>query len=197
MLSTKPQKRSSKKRRVALVVALVLLALLLSYTVYAKQTDSWPFQAQQTEQASTDDAVTDGEDSINYDPPTDEDTEASQDGKKDITDENTPDTDGTAPDAKKSVAIGVSFADVYEGNVEIRAFVPSVIEGNGTCKATLTNGSQTAIASSPGFIDSRSTQCEPIYIPLSKFPVKGTWKLVVTYTSPTSAGLSESMEVKL
>jgi cytoskeletal protein RodZ len=197
MLSTKPQKRSSKKRRVALIVALILLALLLSYTIYAKQTDNWPFTAPQTEQATSDDTVTDSEDSINYDPPTKEDTEASQDGKKDIPATDPSNPGDTAPEDKKTVAIGVSFAEVYQGNVEIRAFIPSVIEGNGACNATLTNGSQTVKASSPGFIDSRSTQCEPIYIPVSKFPTKGTWKLVVTYTSPTSAGASESMEVKL
>ena len=192
-----------KKLRTPLIILAVILVLALTYGVIAYATKSlWPFQESAADKSSQ--QYTDEDSGINYSPPSDEDIEHSQDAKQKIEDErpNNSNPDGSEATtentgSKKSVGVGVSFADVFENNVEIRAFIPQTIEGTGTCTATLTRGSQSITESAKGFVDSSSTQCEPILIPLSRFTDKGIWNLVVSYKSPSSNGKSGAIEVNI
>lgn len=119
-------------------------------------------------------------------------TDGSLDAKERSTDQDKQssnnDSSSTDSNGAKVVEIGVTYAGVYGQNVEVRAFASGVIEGNGKCTATFTQGSQTVAQSSDAFIDATTTQCGVINIPLSSFPGKGTWKLIVTYASPNSTG---------
>lgn len=99
--------------------------------------------------------------------------------------------------ARKNLPIIIASAGKIDNNVEVRAFVSGIIEGNGTCIATFTKGSLKITRSSKAFIDATTTQCEPISIPSSEFQQNGTWNLVMTYESPDAKGTSESMEVTL
>jgi hypothetical protein len=145
-------------------------------------------------------ADTPDDSSINYEPPTKQEVDSSQDGKKnnDGQSTETPSTSDPATN-KRKVSVGIAFAnyDPDEKAVDIRAFTPDAIEGDGKCTATLTQGSKTVTQSSEAFIDSSSSQCEPILIPASKFGSGGTWKLTVSYVSSKSAGTSPTMEVSL
>src|SRR5690606_31993992 len=60
---------------------------------------------------------------INYDPPTEEEVQEGQNAKKDAYEESgsTP-SDAKNTTSKKQVNVGVSYADIYDGNLEIRAF---------------------------------------------------------------------------
>ncbi len=134
--------------------------------------------------------------SINYSPPTDQEVDASQDGKKN---NDNSSTDPQSEANKRKVSVGIAFAnyDPDEKAVDIRAFTPDAIEGDGQCTATLTKGAQTVTQSSRAFIDFTSSQCEPILIATSKFSSGGTWKLTVSYSSSKSTGISPVMEVSL
>lgn len=189
-------KKSSHKFLFIGIAAILTLAAA-SYFIYGYTTkNTWPFQ--QTYQDSNTSRETN---SVDYSPPSDKDLESNQDAKNSNEskgDNPTQNTDeGSTNTQKRSVEVGISYADAYENNVEIRAFTPGVIEGNGACTATLTQGQQQVTRTVKAFVDSSSSQCEPIYIPVSEFSSKGEWTLQVTYESPTSSGKSESREVTL
>ena len=199
-MTMKIKKRQTSPKQLALVAIAVLLILVVAYGAYAKASTKWPFTPPESSESANDEATN----AVNYDPPTQEDVNSGQDAKRKIiddsnntTDQGSSNTPAQSPTDTKPVSVGVSFADVIDQKVEIRAFTPSVIEGNGKCTATLTKGSRSVSAASTSFIDSSSSQCRPIYIPVTKFPEKGTWNLIVTYTSPTSKGSSEKIEVSL
>lgn len=110
---------------------------------------------------------------------------------------NSTSTSQNSNNDKKVVQVGVTSSTVANGSLTIRAFVQGVIEGTGTCTATLTKAPDTVTASSAGFIDATTTQCTPISINLSDFKETGIWNLVVSYSSDTSNGVSASSEVHI
>lgn len=189
-------KKISHKKTISTIIISVMVLSVLAYGYFSYSKSWWPFE--QSAQNNTE-STSRGVNSIDYSGPTDEDIEHSQDGKKNSTE--TPneglesDKDNTS--AKTSASIGIAFADVVNSSVEIRAFTPSVIEGDGKCTAQLTKGSTEVTESSSAFIDSTSSQCQPIIIPISKFNQSGSWSLVVMYDSSTSRGISDSISVVL
>ena len=188
-LSTHSNKYNSKK--IALIGFLVLtLAVIYFSTAYFTRA-LWPFKGSSKENSSL---LMNGE-KINYSGPTQEERKSSQDSKK-----NSGTTNSTnSPDNKsgQKVAVAVTYSSTHDEIVEVRAFTPSVIEGDGVCHAVFTKGTQTVEATAKAFIDSSTTQCNPIFIDLSKFPEKGSWSLVVSFLSSNASGSSEKIEVKL
>lgn len=184
--------RKSNKKAVLLSVAIILLvALVTTYSVVAYKKSLWPFQPG-TIQVNGDD------DNINYDPPTQQEINDSQNAKKDNLDNDKQDDPSNSTSGNlKSIEVGVSFADVMDGQVEVRAFTPSVVESDGTCTATLTKNSATVTKVSKAFIDSTTSQCQPIKIALSEFQQSGSWSLLVSYKSSKSQGKSEIIEVRI
>lgn len=184
----KINKNSKKRSKIPTFFGLIAIAVVLvtAYGVMAYAQSWWPFSSYTPAQ----------DNSIYYGPPTDHELEHNQDAKKDAyeskTDEQEPETQDL-----KSVEVGISFADVMGDNVEIRAFIPGVVEGDGTCYATLTHQGVNVSESSKAFIDSSTSQCRPIKIPLNKFQMGGQWDLTITYKSSKSQGKSEIIEVEI
>ncbi|MBJ58738.1 hypothetical protein CL689_01090 [Candidatus Saccharibacteria bacterium] len=178
--------KHKKQKKYWLLGALVVLFLLAGLVSIAIATNSWPF-------AKSNSGSDNPSQSINYGPPTDEEIESSQDGKRNSTNDNkAEETDGI-----RQVGVEVSYAKRVGSNLEIRAFTPDVIESDGTCTATVTNGSQEVTETSKGFVDASSTICEPINIPLSALNSTGVWTVVVSYASSSSAGTSTEVEAEL
>lgn len=134
---------------------------------------------------------------VNYDPPTDQEVEEGQDAKKDAYEnaENPSSDDKSTTETKKSVNVGVSFADMYDGKLEIRAFTNGIVEA-GTCTATIKKAGEEITKTSGAFIDASSTQCEPIYVPRSELSA-GKWSVTVLFSSKTAQGTSEIVEVNI
>jgi hypothetical protein len=128
---------------------------------------------------------------VNLDPPTQQEVDESQQGKQDIIDNDDKDTD------TDSVEVGVASAFNTGEVLDIRAFVPGVIEGDGKCTATLTRNNLTVTRTVDAFIDARTTQCRANAIPLSEFSQSGIWNLVVSYQSSKHSGTSSKMEVEI
>lgn len=166
---------------------ILIIVVTTTYGVVAFNKGLWPLN--NSRQNNDDNG------SINYGPPTDQEVKDSQDGKKGIPDDNEK-TDSNTSDARR-VEVGVAFANVINKNVEVRAFTPSVVESDGVCTATLTKGSAIVSAKSQAFIDSTTSQCQPIKIALSEFTQPGSWSLVVSYISAKSQGKSEIIEVQI
>ena len=184
-------KQTTNKKTIVIIAILLLLLVLatIGYLLFKNSNFGNIFKsgnAPISQSKESDRPVND----VDYSGPSETDIEESQNGKKNI-EENDSTTNSS------SVPVAVSFADVVDNNVEIRAFIPGVIEGTGKCTATLNQGAQTIQRSSDAFIDASSSQCDPIYIPVSELPSKGTWSLVVVYTSSLHTGKSDPLEVKL
>jgi len=185
-----PQKSNRGRKKIAIAIVSILALLTAAFLVYFFLLGG----NKTSEQISDADTTTRPTNDVDYSGASEEDIATSQDGKKNSSDENT--AEGT-PTPSGNVTVGVTFADVIGSNLEIRAFTPSVIEGDGKCTATLTKGTETVTQSSPAFIDATSTQCEPIYIDVAKFPSKGVWTLKVDYSSSAHKGTSESSKVTI
>jgi len=183
------QIRYKKHKKILLPSILVVVAVAGYFSVAYATKATWPFTQKATTDASSQQKTT-ATNTINYNPPTKQEVASSQDGKK--SGANAPTT------TPKTVDVDISYADKSSDgkNIEVRAFTTGVIEGDGTCLATLTNGSHKVTDASAGFIDATSTICQPIEIPLTKLAA-GTWQLVVTYTSKDVTGTSTPVEVKI
>lgn len=182
-------------KKIAIASGIALL-LLLSYGGLSYSQSWWPFSNDNSASISEEDkpkAVNE----VNYDPPTQEEIDRSQDGKKNSAANEQIDSrdEKDANSSKNTVSIGIAFADVVGSNLEIRAFTPSVIEGDGKCTATLSKGSESITESSSAFIDSTTSQCQPIIIPTNKLKQSGSWSLIVKYDSSTSRGISDNIGV--
>ena len=134
---------------------------------------------------------------VNYNPPTPEEVTSSQDGKKQDAIAEPDDSPPPSKSDKKTVNVGISFADMYGGQLEIRAFANNVPTGeDGTCTATAKLGSKVVTKSSAAFDNGSSYQCKPIYIPAAKLE-SGTWSVTVTFSSAKSEGTSETVRVNV
>ena len=191
MLTT--QKQSKKPPYTLFALIGIVIILVVAYVGFAYTTKSaWPFVTTAEPEAPSADT------SINYQPPTEQEVESSQDAKKNNAHQdadNQNDSGHTGEQntvTKQSVSVGVAFAsyDKDEKAVDVRAFTPDVIEGNGTCTATFTKDGKSVTRSSKAFIDYSTSQCEPILIPESEFTSTGTWRLTVSYSSTKHEGVS-------
>lgn len=170
----------------------ILIAVIAALFIAAATTSALWYASRSTTPENTESPVT-------ADQTRTETDEAQSQTAKENNDSKTTDTSTTATNdsGKTVVAVAISSAGVIDNQLEIRSFIPSVIEGNGTCTATLSKGVSRLAYSSSSFIDSTSSICTPLYIPVSDFPEAGEWNLVLTYSSPSSVGTSEEIKVSL
>lgn len=193
--------QQKSKHKPVKIVATIIGALLLIVGVafsYAYMNHLWPFSMGRSKDTSSQKKT------IDYSGPSDSDISSSQDAKKRIAAEedvanSSSSTSSSSTSSKKTVGVGVTYADIYNGNLEIRAFTNGVIEGTGTCTATATMKDMPSMVitkSSEAFVDVSSSQCNPIYIPISQLK-SGTWEVVVKFSSPDSEGSSGAVEVKV
>lgn len=193
-------KAPRKQKKLLIIITTLLVLALAGFVVFAYATKSvWPFYASNNQSQTSSPTDQQGSsDSINYAPPTQQEIDNSQDGKKNSA--NQPGSTTTPNDpqtSKKNVSVAISYADRSDDktSIEVRAFTPDVIEGTGTCTARFTKDGQTVTGSSKGFVDATSTICQPINIPLTQFDSSGSWALTVAYSSPGYSGTSSSINV--
>lgn len=178
-----------RKKQTKIFLPIIAAVLLVGAFLFLFFTHTWPFS-----QSQSDTAETRPTNSVDYSAPTDNEIKDSQNAKK----QNYADSDNqNANGATKNVTVGTTYADVNSNNqLEIRAFIGGVVEGNGTCTATVSKGATTVTASNPAFIDVSTSICEPIYIDKTRFTA-GTWSVTVSYSSPDAKGSSEPIEVTI
>jgi|GEM_PF-3852010 len=191
-------KSLNKKNKKPLIIMLVVAGLLLlasaGYLVYAKKTDSWPFKSTDTT-TSTDQA--DSPDGSNNTPESNnanaaDDTYESDKNTDD--DSTTAPTDTTTSNGKKTANVSIASVNAVDNTIEIRASITSVIEGTGTCTATVTrNNGSIATEKSEAFVNATSSQCRTMTVPREGAT---SWSVTVEYNSPTSTGKT-SLEGKV
>lgn len=147
--------------------------------------------------SSSQDIKKDTTQNINYDPPTEEEKQQAEDNKERIIEEENNNKDPEADDdGRVIVAPIISSAAIVGSDVEVRSYVTGTIENGGTCQATLTQNGNTVSKESTSVADATTTICPPLRIPLSQLS-SGTWSIVVTYSSLTSTGTSNSASVEI
>lgn len=131
-ISSKSTRNKSANKYWFLGAVVLTILALLAYLAYSYHSRSvWPFQ--QTNQTDTSSKNRDVN-QVDYGPPSQEEISQSQTGKQNTTNQDSSTKNNATPSpstAKKTVEVGVSFADVVDTSVEIRAFTPTIIEGGG------------------------------------------------------------------
>lgn len=83
---------------------------------------------------------------------------------------------------------------VDSSSTQTRGYISNVLEDNGTCAVTLTQGDTKVTETSLGFIDVSKTACAPIsYSKLSS----GEWTATLSYSSATASGTSEPKRISV
>jgi len=135
---------------------------------------------------------------VNYDPPTEDEKKATEEFKKqqEAQNSNPATPPPTAPDGRKQVTPVISYAGQYDASVEASAFIATIIEDGGTCTLTVRDGSKVVTKTSAGAADARTTRCN-----LFSFPAKelsaGTWTATISYDSPTATGTSDPVKFEV
>lgn len=187
------------KKRIILTSLVILPLLVGSLLTFSYANKSWPFKdmGDNSQQGSGSDknspgnanGENDSEKAEGNQPTKGQDPDNSQDDKTNETNNNS-----SSATRKRSIDVGVSYANVSDDKLEIRAFTNGVVESTGTCTAEASKGTAKVTASSEAFIDASSSICNPIYIPTSQLQ-SGEWNVVVTYSSPTASGKSDISKV--
>lgn len=170
-------------------LSVIIVSVLVVYSALAFVLSWWPFNDTSAENQRVNDAGISVDDDSNNDGK--EPIQPSEIiGEGENTSEQNPE--------KLTANVGLAFASVVDGNLEVRAFTTSEIHPDGTCTAIVTKGSEVIRQSSKSFIDATTSQCHPILIPLSAFKnTSGVWQVSVEYESEKYIGKSETYEVRL
>jgi hypothetical protein len=96
------------------------------------------------------------------------------------------------------VPVTVTFygwrADVHQ--VMVGGYVPGVVESDGICTVTLTNGTATVSVDAAATADASSTACGAIVVPGDRLSA-GTWQAVLSYSSPEHTGAAAAVPVEV
>lgn len=95
---------------------------------------------------------------------------------------------------KKEANVLITNVGIQNGSVSASGFVTNVVESDGSCTYTFTNGANKVTKTSNVLPNPTSTTCATVNFPASDLPVAGTWSVVLSYSSPESAGFSAAKE---
>jgi hypothetical protein len=172
-------------KRVVILLALLLFGVALLFGAY-KLGERGSNQSVETE----DEVVQ----PVNLDPPREEDLVSDED-KQNIDDNNSQSPPVNDPE-KTSANVVITDASQYGDIVEVRAFIPSIIQ-EGQCAITFTQGSETLSKQVPAYSDASTTICTNLSVPLGEFTTNGIWSVSVIYESGTHRGVSASQNLEI
>lgn len=187
-------KRYQKNKKVRsrkifyILPAVIIVVLLAGFGV-------WKFALHDTKQASNNEKSTaqkeDNSPKINYDPPTSQDKTDNDQHKDDLIKQQNQ----TPPST--NVTLIITSSGQYDGNIEVSAIVPSIVEDGGTCTLTATLGGNKVTRQTAALRNAQSTSCPTFTVPRSEFAAAGNWTINVKYSSSSHNGTSENKTVKV
>lgn len=172
------------------IIVAVFIAVLIPVSLYVYKSR----QAPSTAPATTNNPE---KEKLDLNPATKED-KARADANKEAIAKQQESQQSANSASKRTVTPVIVDASQYGDQIEVRSFVPGVVESGGACTITFTQGSlklTKTVASTP---DATTTQCAKLKFSRSELGVNGTVSVAVAYASTQSAGTSESrsMEIK-
>lgn len=175
----------SKPIKITILAALAILLALGAFWFYNRSNETL-----------------ESEDGINYEPPTETEISETDQHKEELAEELSEDEqDGNqAEDSsdKRSVTPIISYwGQPSEGDdLEVNGYVPGIVEKNGSCTARLVKNGKTVEETKVALDDAQTTSCGLIVIPRNELTA-GDWSLSLNYSSPSSAGSSETVTVTI
>jgi hypothetical protein len=78
----------------------------------------------------------------------------------------------------------------------VGGYVAGVVESDGTCTVTLTQGARKVTAESPARPDASTTACGALSVPGHEL-APGHWRAVLSYSSPSSSGTASAVDIEV
>jgi hypothetical protein len=181
------QKRSKKTAKIVGSIAATIILVIgggFAYTQLLQQGNNQP----------ADDL---GTDTINFDPPTEEERRAGDEIKDQIIqeEEQAQSNQNTDNNQRSSVTPLFGFLDQTSTKVQANGYVP-VVESGGSCTLVLSRGSNRVSTTNPALPDAQSTVCGLMEIDKSRLST-GTWSATIEYSSPSSKGVSTPQTIEV
>jgi hypothetical protein len=182
--------KENKNTKKILLIILLLGVSLAAIAVVLEKTGVTDFY-----QKNTPAPLTPGN-TVNLDPPTEEESQAGDDQKAIIIQKQEAEAEQPS-ELTNEASVVIVDANQYGSEIEVRAFVSNIIE-DGECTYTFTKpGSDTLSRTTPAYGDASSTPCISLKLDKSEFNDSGTWSLDVTYTNSTTTGsATTSLEIE-
>lgn len=133
--------------------------------------------------------------SVNLSPPTPEEVKSGDETKKDIIANEQTTQPSTSPQ-NVPVQPLLTYAGVYNDQVEVGAYVPGIFEEGGICTLTLTKDGKSKSTTVTAVRNVNSVDCPVMTVPRSELTA-GTWRAVVGYKSVKHIGESSVKEIEV
>ena len=178
----KIQKHS--KKRLIILVALGTALLALAGIVY--------FLSSPAHNTPTSDkSASDDYNKVDYSPANQTDKTYNDQIKENITP-----TPNDSP-SNSSANIVIVDASQYNDTIEVRSFISNLVENSGTCTFTFTGPGTKVIKTAAATADASTSRCANTKIPVTEFDAKGTWQIVISYSSSSASGKSEPKDIEI
>lgn len=183
------------KRKKIIITSVVALVLVASGVAFALNRNS---NKDNNTTAENSPISIDG---TNYNPPTEEEKQETEQFKKDqeAKQNSNADSQQTTTPTQQSGSANIVVTSLQSTSQAITAsgFVSNVFEDGGTCTLSLTLGSQKVTGTSKGIADVNKTTCPEISIPTGSVPGTGQWTAILSYSSSKISGSSASQTVQI
>ena len=97
----------------------------------------------------------------------------------------------TNPDGKKNADVIISSAGLLNDKVIAGGMVSGVIEQDGDCTYTFSNGNTIITETSSAIANANNTICASVNLDKTRF-IKGEWQVILKYSSEKTEGQSEA-----
>ena len=182
-------------KRKILITSVVVVVLVAGSIVYIFNRNS----KKDNKTATSDNPIS--IDSTNYNPPTEEEKQETEQFKKEQEAKQNANIDSqqSTSATQKSGIANVSITNLQSTSQAATAsgFVSNVFEDGGNCTLTLTLGNQKITGTSKGIADVNKTTCPEISIPRSSIPQSGQWTAVLSYASSKISGTSDRKTIEI
>lgn len=133
---------------------------------------------------------------IDYGPPTEEEKAEAERHKEELARQMEQESQPTGSE-KKQVTPVITNASQNGQEAMVSAYIQGIFENGGVCTVTFTKGSQKITKTSEAFADASTTICKSFAVSRSEFDSAGDWQVVVSYSSQTSEGSSQTKNLAL
>lgn len=123
-------------------------------------------------------------------------TAPANDPKNNVSTNNNEGDSSTEDGAKKDTNVIITDASQYGDDIEVRAFMPSIVE-SGTCTVEFKKGTEEFRVEEAAYADATTTICTNSLIKRDMFPSSGNWTVTVSYSSDNYSGVSEERIVEI
>lgn len=147
-------------------------------------------------QRSNEQAATVDEDNIVYEPATEVEKDETEQHKDRIAEEQDQKVTDNSSKQEVKPLITSWGQDNSGSDFYVNGYVPGVVEQDGTCTLTMKKDGMTVSQQKTAFFNAQSTSCGRITISFNELSV-GSWQALLSYSSGTSAGSSNVVEVEV